>query len=138
MNREDLQLLAEERIGDAASLLQANRFSGAYYLSGLAVECAIKACIAKQTQRHEFPDLKRAKSSFQHDLEQLIRAGELSLPLEEEIRDSASFAANWNEVIDWQVDSRYETAVTKAKAAKMFLSVSQPIHGVLPWLRLLW
>src|SRR5258706_177764 len=43
MNRFDLQKMAEERIADAAALLDAKRFQAAYYLCGYAVECALKA-----------------------------------------------------------------------------------------------
>ena len=56
MNKTDLQQLADDRVLDAEALLTAGRWSGAYYLSGYAVECALKACIAKQTNGHDFPD----------------------------------------------------------------------------------
>jgi len=39
--------------------MQAGFFDGAYYLAGYAVECAIKACIAKGTRRYEFPDKRK-------------------------------------------------------------------------------
>jgi len=42
MNRADFQQLADERISEAAVLLAASKFSGAYYLAGYAVECALK------------------------------------------------------------------------------------------------
>jgi len=45
---------------------------GAYYLAGYAVECALKACIAKKTQRHEFPDKRRVDASHTHNLIQLL------------------------------------------------------------------
>jgi hypothetical protein len=47
MNRAELQRLAKERISDAKVLLAARHWSAAYYLAGYAVECALKACIAK-------------------------------------------------------------------------------------------
>jgi len=40
-------------------LLRLGLFDGAYYLAGYAVECALKACIAKGTQRFEFPDKRK-------------------------------------------------------------------------------
>ena len=46
MNRADFQRLADVRIDEAGVLLAAGRWSGAYYLAGYAVECALKACIA--------------------------------------------------------------------------------------------
>jgi hypothetical protein len=47
---------------------------GAYYLAGYAVECALKACIAKETKRYEFPDKKRVDSSYSHNLDLLVKA----------------------------------------------------------------
>ena len=64
-------------------LLKAGHFSGAYYLAGYSVECALKACIAKQTARYDFPDKSKANDSFVHDLKKLagvefdIRSGHL-------------------------------------------------------------
>lgn len=49
MNRTQLQILAEERARDAEALLNAGRWSGAFYLAGYAIECGLKACIAKLT-----------------------------------------------------------------------------------------
>ena len=56
MTRNDFQRLALLRVKESRALLQRGFYKGAYYLSGYAVECALKACIAKKTQRHEFPD----------------------------------------------------------------------------------
>lgn len=55
MVRRDFQDLATVRIREAESLLAAGLFDGAYYLAGLAVECALKACIAKATQQYDSP-----------------------------------------------------------------------------------
>lgn len=56
MNRIEWQRIAEERARDAEALLAAGQWSGAYYLAGYAVECGLKACIARQIGQHEFPD----------------------------------------------------------------------------------
>lgn len=55
LNRELLQQLSEQHLGDAQVLLEQKRWPGAYYLAGYAVECALKACIAKLTTAHDFP-----------------------------------------------------------------------------------
>ena len=44
---------------------------GAYYLAGYAIECALKACIAKATRRYDFPDRKKVDASHTHDLREL-------------------------------------------------------------------
>jgi HEPN domain-containing protein len=50
MNRADFHKLAEIRIKEARVLLDRKCYAGAYYLAGYAVECALKACIARKTQ----------------------------------------------------------------------------------------
>jgi HEPN domain-containing protein len=55
MNRTEFQSLAEVRIREAKALLDAGLWDGAYYLAGYAVECALKACIAKRTRAEDFP-----------------------------------------------------------------------------------
>ena len=56
LNRDELMRLANERLKDTGALLEANRFEAAFYLVGYVVECALKACIARQTREHDFPD----------------------------------------------------------------------------------
>lgn len=49
VDRQDLQELSRVRLKEATALLKLGLFDGAYYLAGYAVECALKACIAKAT-----------------------------------------------------------------------------------------
>src|SRR2546425_2666201 len=65
MTRTDLQLLAEERLSDAQVLLANGRFGAAYYLAGYAIECALKACIAKLTKAEDFPRSEEHTSELQ-------------------------------------------------------------------------
>jgi HEPN domain-containing protein len=51
MNRDTLQRISNQRRREVAVLLEAGLYAGAYYLAGYAVECALKACIAKKTAR---------------------------------------------------------------------------------------
>lgn len=64
MNRAELQRLAQERISDARVLLDARRWPAAYYLAGYAVECALKACIAKLMKSEEYPDRNFAEKCW--------------------------------------------------------------------------
>ena len=54
MNRNDFQKISRLRVKEAKALLDSGYPVGAYYLMGYAVECALKACIAKQTKRYDF------------------------------------------------------------------------------------
>ena len=52
MLRRDFQILSAVRIREAQALASAGLYDGAYYLGGLAVESALKAVIARTTQRY--------------------------------------------------------------------------------------
>lgn len=45
VDRKTFQNPAKVRLGDAKALVGRKRWSGAYYLCGYAVECALKACL---------------------------------------------------------------------------------------------
>jgi HEPN domain-containing protein len=44
----ELKKLARIRLADANALYEARRYAGAYYMAGYAIECAIKAILAKE------------------------------------------------------------------------------------------
>jgi hypothetical protein len=48
VHRKDLQELSKVRLKEATALLKLELFDGAFYLAGYAVECALKACVAKE------------------------------------------------------------------------------------------
>ena len=72
MLKSDLEQLVRVRLQDARLLLKGGQYDGCHYLAGFAVEAALKACIAKATRRHEFPDKDRASTVFTHDLVRLL------------------------------------------------------------------
>ena len=138
MNRFDLQKMAEERVADAAALLDAGRFQAAYYLCGYAVECALKACIAKQVREFDFPDRKVVNDSYVHDLAKLLTVSGIDKLYEEEAAQNRVFAKNWSIVKDWSEVSRYDPAIAETTAVSLFLAVTDPTDGVLAWLKTLW
>jgi HEPN domain-containing protein len=72
----DLTSTARARLRDATALLSRNRYDGAVYLCGYAVEIAIKARIVKTLRWSGFPELSKdfgGLTSFKsHDLEVLL------------------------------------------------------------------
>lgn len=137
LTRTDFQQLTDVRAAEAAALLAAGLWDGAYYLAGYAVECALKACVAKLTAAEEFPDKERAFKAFTHDIEQLVK-----LALLKDVRDAGAkadpeFRDNWNLVKDWAEDSRY-ARWTEPQARAIHSAVTDPAHGVLPWIKRQW
>jgi HEPN domain-containing protein len=134
--RKDLKALAELRAAEARVLLSRGKQQGAYYLAGYAVECALKACIAKQTKRFEFPPKRRyIEKVYSHDLGTLLDAAGLDAELEKEVATNRAFAANRNTVKDWNEESRYR--ISGLNGTDLCEAVTGP-SGVLPWIRLRW
>jgi hypothetical protein len=137
VNRNDFQALAETRLADAQALLGGGQWSGAYYLAGYAVECALKASIARGTNQHDFPDKGRTIASYQHNLDNLIGVAGLRTALQAEISNDNTFAGFWGVVTQWNEETRY-THWEQQQAAELVNAVADPNHGVLRWLRTLW
>ena len=123
------------RLKDAEVLPQKGRNEAAYYLAGYAVECALKACIAKQTKRHEFPmDPGSSGKVYRHRLADLLPSAELELARNEEFARDKDFEANYKVTLEWKETCRYEF-VTRSKAEALLNAVRDRQHGVLRWLR---
>jgi HEPN domain-containing protein len=138
MNRFDLQKMAEERVADASALLDAERYQAAYYLCGYAIECALKACIARKTREFDFPDRKVVNDSYVHDLTKLLNVANLAEAHQEVMERSDIFATNWFIVRNWSEASRYHGSITPEQAWSLFLAVTDEANGVLAWLKTQW
>lgn len=138
LNRETLQLLADSRIREAGVLLQNKYWTGAYYLTGLSVECALKACLARAVQQHDFPDKSFINKAYTHQLEDLARLdAELWVQLNAEMGVNAAIRNNWSTVRQWDDEKRY-WVVEEADAISLHSATTEPISGVLEWLRRRW
>jgi HEPN domain-containing protein len=71
-DRTTFQLLAEQRLAEAKLLLQNGFPSGAYYLAGYSIECALKARISRDFRADEIPDKKLIDRVYVHDLNKLL------------------------------------------------------------------
>jgi len=136
VNRRDLQNIALTRLKEVEVLLENRQYSGAYYLSGYVIECALKACIAKQTRKFDFHDKKTAIESYTHDLEKLVKVAKLDSELKTLVKDR-SFANRWALLKDWSEESRYEKH-DKQKALDIYSAITDPNHGVLQWVQQHW
>ena len=114
MNRAAFQELARTRLEDARVLLENARFAGSYYVAGYAIECALKACIAKKTQQYDFPpDRKEVEKIYVHDIKKLMGAAGLRSELDGNMDSDGTFSDNWAVVKDWDEHSRYDTIEPK-------------------------
>jgi len=136
LTRKDFQRLAELRARESAALLRTRNPTGCYYLGGYAVECALKACIAKQARRHEFPlKPEYVRRQYTHNLEELLRLADLEKQLENDMRTNTALARNWAVVKDWNEESRYRGSGLNGR--DLHDAVTGP-DGVLLWIKQRW
>lgn len=139
MNRTDFQNLAQMRAEDAKVLLDQGRYEGSYYLAGYAIECALKACIAKQTKLHDFPPPRKVvEAVYTHDLDKLMSSSGLRPDLEAASAADRKLAHHWSEVRNWSEEMRYDLSITEPMARDMYTAVADGTHGVMTWLTKYW
>lgn len=138
MNRISFQKVSKLRVREAKVLLNAGYYEGAYYLLGYAVECALKACIAKQFTRHDIPNKALVNEVYSHNLERLIVLAELGEELKREKGRNADFSAYWGVVKSWSEQKRYDTQISEREARDFYLACSARRNGVLKWLKNYW
>ena len=138
LNRDDLQRLADIRIAEARTLLDSGYYSGAYYLTGYAVECALKACIARQVREFDFPDRNLAIRSYSHKLQDLLKTALLDTALEQEGKSNPPLLSNWLVVQSWNVESRYKPDVSQDECRGLYTAVTDSANGILLWVKLHW
>jgi HEPN domain-containing protein len=136
IHRKEFKLLAELRAEEARVLLSEGRHQGAYYLSGYAVECSLKACIAKKTRRYQFPpDKAYTEKAYSHRLNDLLKLAGLDEELGKHAAANKLFEANWKTVEDWTEQSRYKTSGLNGR--ELYNAVAGA-DGVLPWRKMHW
>jgi hypothetical protein len=104
---------------------------------GYAVECGLKACIARLTQAEDFYDKALAGSIFTHKLKDLANYARLSEEIKQFGKEDRIFERNWAQVSSWNQASRYEPH-TQAQAEEMMQAVRDPDHGVMQCIRRYW
>jgi len=138
LNRAALQQLADIRIIDARALFVTGHFSGAYYIGGYAIECAIKSTIASLVREFDFPDKRFATAVWTHRLVELMAHSPLVERFKTERNASTALQASWSLCIEWNEDVRYEKETSRQRASDFLDAIDHPTNGVLTWLRKNW
>ncbi len=138
MNRSDFQELAEVHLLHAQALLDAQLYSGAYYMCGYVVECALKACICTKTSQFDFyPSPEESRAAWSHDFERLIKAAGFEDEFDAARAADGVLDVNWEIVENWSPDSRYEPR-GKPEAQLLLDAIGEPDHGVFSCIKQLW
>ena len=140
MNRPEFQAMAEERIVDARVLLVGGQWSAAYYLAGYAVECGLKACIVKRVEAAAgviFEDRKFSDKCWTHSIAALRELSGLDAAFDADIATNPILKKNWSIVQAWSEKARYQTT-PQDEAQELFDAITDPVNGVMQWLRVRW
>jgi hypothetical protein len=138
MKRIEFQALSRMRADEGKCLLDAGLYAGSYYLTGYSVECGLKAVIAKNCERYQFPDKGFATACNTHDLRVLIKLAGLQSAFVETMDFSGAFRENWEAVSEWSEVARYRTLVSANKAQCLYLACAGKPKGVLAWIEQYW
>ena len=139
MNRTELRQLAEDRVLDAKALIDAGRWSGAYYMAGYAMECGLKACVLALVERtgEIFMDKEFSRKRFTHKLIELIGVAQLTNSHNDLLKKNSSFRSYWTIAEDWTEASRYQQQ-TESGARAIYKAITDDPNGILPWIRTHW
>lgn len=137
VNRWDFQELSKVRLREARYLLEKQCFDGAYYLAGYAVECGLKACIAREIRRYDFPDKSKVDQTHTHNIRQLVRVAGLEDARTERAMSEPDFDKNWVAVERWSPLSRYRRNDSQ-DAHTLWKAVNDRKNGVMSWIKAYW
>jgi HEPN domain-containing protein len=137
--RAVFQQLALLRLDEAKGLLRNNQPSGAYYLAGYTIECALKAIIAKQFRADEIPDKTLVNRIYTHDLSDLLRLAGLESELDVARRGDSELDRRWSNAKNWSEQARYATWTDEqAKAIIDAIDGDGKTGGLFQWLSARW
>lgn len=136
--RQELKDLTRLRLREAEALFQAGCYNGAVYLSGYAVEAALKARICKLLGTEDYPDSGKYKAVYAvHNLDQLLFLAGLKGKAETQ---EAQIFNNWATASPWTPELRYKPPgiFTRQEALEILDAIRDSKHGVLRWIKSYW
>ncbi len=138
LNRDTLRTLAGSRLEESRVLLENKFYTGAYYLAGLAIECALKSCLASAVKEYDFPDKQFVNAMYVHSLENLFKLNAaLWVDLQADMKTDAKLRVNWSTVKDWDDGKRYDI-VEELEARALYEASTEAGSGVMEWIRGRW
>lgn len=107
-------------------------------MTGLAVECALKSCLASAVKEYDFPDKEFVNRMYIHDLEKLFQLnGKLWAELQSAMENDDKLSGNWNTVRDWDDGRRYDI-VEESEARALYEASTEAGSGMMEWIRGRW
>jgi HEPN domain-containing protein len=138
-DRTLLQQLATLRLEEAKLLAREGQFSGAYYLAGYAIECALKVLIAGQFRENEIPDRILVDKVYTHKLADLLKLAGLENTLEMDRQRDPNLEKRWSAIKNWSEQARYAIwTEEQARAIIDAIDGDGRSGGLFQWLSARW
>lgn len=137
---QDLRQLAELRLREAEVLFNQGMYDGAAYLSGYAVELALKAAVCTNLKITHYPTAKQHKGAFAiHDFDGLLFLAGLSSEMTV-AKANPAVLINWSLATEWGPERRYSPPgnYDQASALALLDAIRHPVSGVLTWIKGYW
>ena len=109
-------------------------------LAGYAVECGLKACIVNRVTAAAgiiFEDRKFSDKCWTHSIDELVKLAGLEATRKSDSAANPAFDGNWTIVQKWSEQARYQTTA-RNDAQNLLDAITDPLNGVMQWIRVRW
>lgn len=121
---EKLKEFSRERLADAKALYAAERFDGAFYICGYAIEMGLKYKICKTLDWDEYPvsgkSTERHKSFRTHKFEDLLHYSGVE-------KQKKAFIAEWSIIMKWESEIRYSSVKQTPQDVQLMIEATETI-----------
>lgn len=106
----------------------------AYQEAGMALECALKACIMRRHGLNQWPSRSQHPAFYTHDPDVLLRLADLDGPMQAELAAETPIGLAWTIAKDFSINRRYPDG--RAFPEKLARGMEAAINrrGLLSWL----
>lgn len=126
LTADDLDALAAARLADAASLYLADRYEGARYVCGYAIELKLKARICRAHGWDTYPPVPELSATLKtHNLTVLLLLSTLRAKI------LTDYKAFWGVVASWNPEVRYDTDRVPAHDAHNMIEATRVLMAAL-------
>jgi len=129
ISRIDLRKLAAARLADSEILFENRRYDGAVYLSGYAIEVALKARIRRTLKWPDFPssakEFEPYRSLRTHNLDVLLSLSGI------ESKIKPRYLTEWSIIATWDPEVRYKSTKAKRQDALSMMEAVKTLLKVL-------
>lgn len=140
MTRAEWQTITDERRAAAQVLLASGYWASAYYLVGDAVAAGLKSCILTLLSGKPeliFRDRRFSERCWTHKIEELVTLADLESVRDADTASNPLLGVYWGLVKKWTENSRYEMK-SQAEAEDLDRAITDPVNGVMQWIKARW